>query len=291
MKCNIPIKKINADNNAYAFHERFFIQDVHAKLNGETMIELLHRHNFFFILVLQKGIGHHEIDFRSYSVTNYSLYFIKPGQVHQLTLQPESKGYLLYFSADSYYANNKSLNQLLNKVSNQNFYQLDLHFFEKIFPLLDAIYDEYINRNKGYEEIIRANLNILFTKLTRNHDNKNTNETDKYTQERLEEFLQLLEKHIVNKKLVSQYAGMMNLSSYQLNKIIKSSLDKTCSEAIKEHIILEAKRHLLATSNLVNQIALSLGYEDVSYFIRLFKKHTGHSPNAFRINFKKVHIN
>ena len=51
-------------------------------------------------------------------------------------------------------------------------------------------------------------------------------------------------------------------------------------------MILEAKRNLLATSNLVNQIADDLGHEDVSYFIRFFKKHTGYSPEAFRQNFK-----
>ncbi|MBL7932446.1 MAG: AraC family transcriptional regulator, partial [Bacteroidia bacterium] len=74
--------------------------------------------------------------------------------------------------------------------------------------------------------------------------------------------------------------------SYQLNSITKSLLGKTCSEIINEQIILEARRYLLATSNQVNQIAYQLGYEDVSYFIRFFKKHTGHSPDSFRQNFK-----
>jgi len=78
----------------------------------------------------------------------------------------------------------------------------------------------------------------------------------------------------------------MNLSSYQLNAITKTSLNKTPSELINEHILLEAKRRLLATSSQVNQIADDLGYKDVSYFIRFFKKHTGHSPEAFRDNFR-----
>ena len=85
---------------------------------------------------------------------------------------------------------------------------------------------------------------------------------------------------------MSQYAEMMNLSTYQLNAITRTSLNKTPSELINELIILEAKRNLLATSNQVNQIADELGYEDVSYFIRFFKKHTGHSPEAFRENFR-----
>jgi AraC family transcriptional regulator, transcriptional activator of pobA len=61
---------------------------------------------------------------------------------------------------------------------------------------------------------------------------------------------------------------------------------KTVSALINEQIILEAKRYLLATHNQVKDIADHLGYEDVSYFIRFFKRHTGHSPEAFRKNFK-----
>ncbi len=50
----------------------------------------------------------------------------------------------------------------------------------------------------------------------------------------------------------------MNLSVYQLNTITKARISKTCSGLIKEHIILEAKRYLLAISNQINQIAFFL---------------------------------
>ena len=36
----------------------------------------------------------------------------------------------------------------------------------------------------------------------------------------------------------------------------------------------------------IKDIADHLGYEDVSYFIRFFKKQTGYTPDAFRQNFK-----
>ena len=95
-----------------------------------------------------------------------------------------------------------------------------------------------------------------------------------------------METNITNNKQVSQYADMLNISTYQLNAITKTSLNKTPSELINEYIILESKRQLLATSNQVNQIADHLGYDDISYFIRFFKKHTEYSPEAFRNNFK-----
>jgi AraC-like DNA-binding protein len=45
-------------------------------------------------------------------------------------------------------------------------------------------------------------------------------------------------------------------------------------------------RLLLATANQVKEVADGLGYEDVSYFIRFFKKQTGQTPDAFRKKFK-----
>ncbi len=113
-----------------------------------------------------------------------------------------------------------------------------------------------------------------------------TSNVNIYPQERLEEFLELLESYISTHNQVSQYAEMLNLSSYQLNAITKATLGKTCSEIINEHIILESKRCLLATPNQVKEIAYHLGYDDVSYFIRFFKKQTGYSPEAFRQYFK-----
>ena len=106
-----------------------------------------------------------------------------------------------------------------------------------------------------------------------------------YTQERLEEFLELLEIHVTSHKQASQYADLMNLSPYQLNEITKATIGKTSSEFINEFITLEAKRYLLATPNPIKDIAFHLGYEDVSYFIRFFKKHTEFSPEVFRHHF------
>ena len=85
---------------------------------------------------------------------------------------------------------------------------------------------------------------------------------------------------------MSEYAEMLSITPYQLNAITKTSLQKTASELINEHITLEAKRILISTGNQVNQVADMLGYDDPSYFIRFFKKQTGFTPETFRQNFK-----
>ncbi len=285
MNRNIPVRKINV-NKVYAFHERFSIQDIRRKLDGKAMVEPLHRHDFFFILVLKKGKGTHKIDFVEYKIADYSVYFIKPGQVHQITLDAISVGYLLLFSDDAYHENRKSLTRLLREVSAPDLYQFEKKEFKRIYQPLKTIFRECANKEKGYEEVIRANLSIVFNLLSRSLDQIEYPKEVKYEQERIEELMLLLDEHISNKKQVSQYAELMKLSKFQLNTIVKTTLGRTCSQVIKDRVILEAKRYLLATSFQINQIAFYLGYDDISYFARLFKKQTGHSPKAYRQKFK-----
>ncbi|GHM98580.1 transcriptional regulator [Cytophagales bacterium WSM2-2] len=284
---SIPIRHLNANQKELS-SESFSIRDVSKLLAGKDMVQEFHRHDFFYVLSLKKGAGDHEIDFTPYKICDRSVFFMRPGQVHQLRLKAGSTGYMMGFKSGFYNPRHKISSQLLRRVSNKNFCRFDTNGFEKIMSVLTSIFQEYSHKREEYEEVIKANLVIFFTELIRNRQNRENSLTPvaPYTQERLDLFLEFLETHISKHKQVSNYADMLNLSPYQLNAITKATLGKTCSELINEAIVLESKRHLLATSDQVNQIAYRLGYEDVSYFIRFFKKHTGYSPETFRHNSK-----
>ncbi|TGD58174.1 AraC family transcriptional regulator [Flavobacterium humi] len=285
---HIPVRHMHSDQKEPHLLESFSIRDIGTLLGGKNMVQELHRHDYFYVLVLQKGAGFHEIDFVPYKICDNSVFFMRPGHVHQLSLEAGSQGFLLQFKADFYYPNDKTSAQLLRKASHKNFCRIEAGIFNRLSGQLQAIFKEYTGRLEGYQEVIKANLSIFFIELVRGrqYQQGSPQETNSYTEERFDEFAALLETHIATHKQVSQYAEMLHLSVYQLNAITKNTVGKTCSELITEAIILESKRYLLATSNQVNQIAWHLGYEDVSYYIRFFKKHTGHSPEAFRHNFK-----
>lgn len=282
----IPVRKINTAIKGPGLAEDFSIRDLRNMFTGTEMVQELHRHDFFYMLALEKGSGSHEIDFTPYEVSGNTVFFMRPGQVHQLRLKKGSTGYLVAFKADFYYPHDKAAYQLLGQAGNMNHAHFDPGRFKKLLSVLAYIFEEYTGQQERYREMIKANLDILFIELLRHSNKSLPDKANAYTQERLEELSALLKAHISTHKQVSMYAEMLNLSAYQLNAITKETLGKTCSALINEYIILEAKRYLLATSNQVNQVADQLGYEDVSYFIRFFKKHTGYTPEAFRHNFK-----
>ncbi len=281
----IPVRQITTQNEPVIIG-RFKIRAVADILNGNDLVQDLHRHDFFFVLALQKGKGKHEIDFTGYEVQNNSIFILRPGQVHQLSLDAASTGFLAEFDTAFYHPKDKLANQRLIRAGNKNFCAFEAERFQKLQDVLVYTCNEYTAKQEGYIEVIKANLDIFFIEFIRQSSNPDgsSKKGSTYTQDRFEEFMALTSTHIVTHKQVSQYAELMNLSTYQLNAITKATVGKPASELINEQIVLETKRYLLATPNQVKDIANHLGYEDISYFIRFFKKHTGYSPEAFRKN-------
>lgn len=60
------------------------------------------------------------------------------------------------------------------------------------------------------------------------------------------------------------------------------ALGKSASGLIEESLILEAKVLMQKSNMSVSEIAFDIGFEDVSYFARFFKKHTGFAPTQYR---------
>jgi AraC-like DNA-binding protein len=284
----IPIRKLGTADQAGSSAGSFKIRKLQDILAGSSLLQELHRHDFFFVLLIESGSGSHEIDFTPYPVRDHSVFFLRPGQVHQLALNVGCTGYLVEFNNEFYRPAGQEASRRLRKASNINYCQLEVNRFNKLQSTLNNLFQEYAGREEGYLEIIKANLEIFFIQLVRQSPATSISVTagvSPYAQERLEEFLDLLEKQITSCKQVAQYATLMSLSAYQLNEITKASVGKTPSQLINEQVILEAKRYLLATPNQVKDIADHLGYEDVSYFVRFFKKQTGYSPESFRHHF------
>jgi AraC family transcriptional regulator, transcriptional activator of pobA len=284
----IPIRSIRTDSNNKNFFKTFSIRDISELLMGNDLVQDLHRHDFYFIMILKKGEGEHFIDFVPYNIKNHSIFFLRPGQVHKLVLKKGSTGFLMQFKKDFYHLNDSDSRILLRRAGGKNFCQLDSEQFIRINEIMTNIQREYINRKERYAEVIKANLSIFLIELFRHRQNNKEmmNNNISFTNDRLDELYELIEDNISKRRTAAYYAGRLNMSNYQLNALIKSSLGITFSKLVNEHILLESKRYLLATSKQVKEIAYDLGFEDVSYFIRFFKKHIGSPPEVFRNVFK-----
>ena len=261
----------------------FKIKNLNTLLSGKELSEPLHRHSFYYLLILEEGHGIHSIDFAEYEVKAGTVFLLKPGQVHSLHINQPAHGYILQFGKELL---STTQNSHLRSLAQNSPIQLSKESLQKVILITKSIENEYLEQKQHLEEAIGSWINLLFIELNRQQKKAALSTDQTHAQEKLETFTELLETHIQTCKQVSEYADNLHLSTYQLNAITKKLLGKTASEIINEQIILEAKRHLLTTNNQVNEIAYHLGYNDPSYFIRFFKKHMDLSPEAFRKKYK-----
>ena len=76
-----------------------------------------------------------------------------------------------------------------------------------------------------------------------------------------------------------------------LGRVFRQIYNCTLTEAIHRRRLQQARNLLLESVDTIDQIAKRCGFEEVGYFRRLFKRHEGVSPRAFRQVYARMHVN
>ena len=96
-------------------------------------------------------------------------------------------------------------------------------------------------------------------------------------------FRKHLEKNIISKRKVSEYADMLQVSRSHLNKTLKRYYGKSCSEIIKERLTTEIKKALMFSDKTISEIAYNLNFSEPGNLNRFFKKMANITPQKYRL--------
>ena len=96
-----------------------------------------------------------------------------------------------------------------------------------------------------------------------------------------------LEANYLKPVQVSQLAQLVNLSSRTLHRRFKQATEQNPLEYLQSVRIEAAKKLLEKSHENIQRIVNYVGYDDISSFTRLFKKHTGLSPSQYAKKFKR----
>ena len=83
-------------------------------------------------------------------------------------------------------------------------------------------------------------------------------------------------------------ADNFNYHPYHLNRIVKAYTQKTLHGFLLDYRIQMAKDLLVTTKLSVTQIAEKVGFVSYTYFIKLFRERTGHSPLKYRNDHERI---
>lgn len=100
-------------------------------------------------------------------------------------------------------------------------------------------------------------------------------------------FMELLHKHLMREHEVQFYAGKLCISSKYLTQISKGMIGRTPKQIIDETLMYEAMKLLDKNNSSIQEISVSLGFPDQSYFGRFFKRLKHMSPQQYRLRSKR----
>ena len=225
-----------------------------------------------------------------YDHDNGSMMFVKPRQVIEMkNLELEEEGFLLFLHED--FLNGHPLHQEIRKY---HFFDYEvneaLHLSPKeeqiIWNLFHTLSAEYNNNTDEYSrDIFLSNVSSMLKYAQRFYARQfiNRQEGNGTTITRFNEILSAyVETTPSALPTVNYLAAQMHVSPRYLSDLLKQETGKTALELIHLFLVSEAKNRLKGEDASISDIAYSLGFEDSSYFSRLFKKETGLTPLAFK---------
>ncbi len=263
------------------------MEEIHAR-QGNTP-DLPHRHNYFTILWASKACGQHFIDYREHLIAPNYIFFVNPGQVHQVITFGQPEGLVVMFTRDFLQKNTIperfiSNLGLFSEAADTPPLKVEKIASARLHEIATQMQDCFRSDERYKSESLGAYLKLFLIECNKLAPQPVTTNTQILQSGRIiiKSFKALVEQHFHHWHKVSEYAEKLHISSDYLNNVVKGSIGKTAKEFIQNRIILEAKRMGLHTDLSNKEIAFNLGFEDPSHFSKFFSNIQGESFSDFR---------
>jgi AraC family transcriptional activator of pobA len=275
-----------SDFSPFYDKEQQFMIAPFEKLNRPTTFVWPHKHSFYEILWIREGQSKHIVDDHELELSSDNIYFMSPGQVHRIETYSALKGHSIMFTEEFFilnFTNNEALDKLAflrNSYKNPHL-TISPETRQLLEPVLLLMYQEFARAD--YSRLALSSLMfVLLNSLERVYETQKSSSNTSGHIALMDKFRELLEVNYASQQPLSYYSSELCVTPHHLNTIIKKATGKTVSEVIRDRIMLEAKRMLVHTHTPIGQIAHQLGFNDFSYFSRLFKKYNQLTPDKYR---------
>ncbi len=255
----------------------------------------VHWHEEMEIVVAVRGRSIYNVDFKEYEVKAGDILIIPPASLHSFEQKGDEAfaGFVILFNAAM--INNNALDICSTKyiipIFNNEMYlpvsiPSDNEHNQPIYKILKELLVSHFERPEGYELSIKISLMKLIHYFIEHHLYVKGNQrisTDKSTLQ-MKKIINYIEEHYSEKitlETLSLYAG---ISEYHLAHTFKKCTGQSPIEYINHYRLSLAANRLIETDEQIIIIAIDTGFNNISYFNRIFKKRFGVTPREYRNN-------
>lgn len=283
-----PVLAIEQKEDAKHGETFFPVQKYMTLLSDEHPVVTTHWHEEAELTLITGGSGHYQIDLVDYEVQAGDLVFVPPLVLHAISLGEgaslSSETYVFHMNFLGGNATDICSTRYLRPMMNQELSMPCLITAEhsaydelkNSFDRIAALYDEAVS---GYELALKALfLQVIFQLLPYS---KRMMSSDTGTpSDKLKQVLDYIELHAAETITVSELAKLCYFSDYHFMRFFKKHMNMTCVEYIN-NLRLEKAVELFEQGNTsVLDVSLSVGFHNLSYFHRAFKKKYGMTPRS-----------
>lgn len=257
---------------------------------GQTILHL-HWHEHFEIIYLIEGEAVFYINGQENEAKPGDLLFVGGGELHtgRSATDGPTTFYAIVFHPNIIAStgfdphHSWTISPLLSgKVKLPTFIPGDSSSSHYIADPIRSLVEELLLKQQGYEMQAKLYLSLVFTQITRHYSNQESGKDSRQLNERFKPLITYLEQHYADRISVEDAAQMVNLSPYHFCKTFKKATGYTFSHFVQLIRISEAERRLLETELTITEIATEVGFCDIQYFNKVFKRTRHCSPSEIR---------
>ena len=253
------------------------------ELISEILLENIepHRHDEEELIIITKGNLEHFIDFQKEVVTAPSVCYVPMGKLHKLMPRIGLEGWVITYK-DEFIPDSEL--SFYSKFATSSAIPLTggtcINRFSTLCELINGVFSHPQCDMTTINHLLKALITMILAERKTNLPNESSIKNNQ--QNTFNTFLRILEENFRRPEGVQFYADKLNMSTRNLNLICKNNFDKSVSEIIETRKLIEAKQLLLNTDKTVSEIGYELGYNEKSYFTRVFHQKMGVTPTDFR---------
>ena len=251
-----------------------------------------HTHTFFEFVYIERGFTLHTYNNITTILTPGDLFAMKPGDVHGYTSAYHTRLYNCLFASDALNAEMDSLKELpgLSCLFNQDQpsiwrrIHLDIAGRNEVQNYLEKMAWECLNKAIGWELHLQSmliNFLVLFARAY-NHYYKPGREEEAQYYNHVCRALSYIETGYKEDIFAGDIAAAAGLTADYLGRQFKHLTGLTTMEYLRTYRFAKAIELLRDQDMTVAQIAAEVGFDDPSYFTKLFKSLLGTSPSEYR---------
>jgi AraC-like DNA-binding protein len=252
-----------------------------------------HWHEELEFLVITKGTADFHINERSYRISEGEVLFVNSNLLHSATSVQNMpfNFFAVVFSPALLggYSNDiiqqKYIAPVLNsKISFPAHIKPVNGYGEQILALLYEIKNLYFEKRNAYELLIKTKLYEIWNLLLSVSESTNIIEVknNNYRILRIKSVLEYIGQKYSQKITLPELSSAFNMSEGQFCRFFKSMVRHSVVDYINSYRINESAALLQKTDMDIGEISCMVGFNNISYFNKIFRRYMHCSPSEFR---------